>query len=186
MKPILKEFPSHIETERLIMRMPMPGDGKEVNEAIRTSIKELQPWLPFARTVPELDETESNIREAHAKFITREVLRFHMYHKAEGHFIGSTGFHDIDWDVPKLEIGYWVKTSESNKGYITEAIQALTQFAFKELQVSRVEIQCDSENDRSRKVAERLSFTLEGILRNDDKVDGILRDTCIYARIDSK
>lgn len=32
MKPILKEFPNHIETERLIIRCPIPGDGTEINE----------------------------------------------------------------------------------------------------------------------------------------------------------
>jgi ribosomal-protein-serine acetyltransferase len=183
MKPILLEFPHQIETERLLLRLPKPGDGKEVNEAIRSSIKELQPWMPFAQSIPEVEETESNIREAHAKFIIREDLRFLIYHKEEGYFIGSTGLHRMDWDVPKCEIGYWIKTSESKKGYVTEAILALTQFAFHELDMKRVEIQCDSRNERSRKVAERVGFGLEGILKNDDKgLDGSLRDTCIFAR----
>jgi ribosomal-protein-serine acetyltransferase len=182
MKHILLDFPHQIETERLLLRLPKPGDGQEVNEAIRTSIEELQPWMPFAKQVPEVEETESNIRKAHAKFLTREDLRFHIYHKEQGNFIGSTGLHYIDWKVPKFEIGYWVKTSESKKGYVTEAIKALAQFAFQELKAKRVEIECDSRNERSRKVAERLGFTLEGILKNDDRgLDGSLRDTCIYA-----
>jgi ribosomal-protein-serine acetyltransferase len=183
MKPILLDFPHQIETERLLLRLPKPGDGQEVNEAIRSSIKELQLWMPFAQKVPEVEETESNIREAHAKFLTRENLRLHIYHKEQGYFIGSTGLHYIDWDVPKFEIGYWIKTSESKKGYVTEAIKALAQFAFQELKAKRLEIECDSRNERSRKVAERLGFTLEGILKNDAKgFDGSLRNTCIYAR----
>jgi RimJ/RimL family protein N-acetyltransferase len=183
MKHILLDIPDQIETERLLLRIPKPGDGQAVNEAIRSSIKELQLWMPFAKTVPEVEETESNIRQAHAKFLTREDLRFHIYHKEQGFFIGSTGLHYIDWEVPKFEIGYWIKTNESKKGYVTEAAKALAQFAFRELNAKRVEIQCDSRNEQSRKVAERLGFTLEGILKNDDKgLDGSLRDTCIYAR----
>jgi RimJ/RimL family protein N-acetyltransferase len=47
-----------------------------------------------------------------------------------------------------------------------------------------VEIRCDPNNVKSRAVAERLNYTLEGILRNDDRgVDGSLRDTCMFAKV---
>jgi ribosomal-protein-serine acetyltransferase len=66
-----------------------------------------------------------------------------------------------------------------------EAVQGISTFAFNELEARRIEIRCDSKNEKSRKIPERLGFTLEGILKNDAiSVDGKgLRDTCIYAKV---
>ncbi|MDG5472079.1 GNAT family protein [Jeotgalibacillus sp. ET6] len=185
MNPILLEVPERIETERLVLRMPRPGDGEVVNEAIRHSIHELRPWLGFAQSLPTVEETEINTREAHIKFLSREALRYLIFVKETGEFVGSSGFHNIRWEMPKVELGYWMDTRMSGKGLMTEAVGALKQFALSELGCKRVEIQCEKENLKSRNLAERLGFDLEGILRNEDlSVDGKrLTDTYIYAKV---
>jgi ribosomal-protein-serine acetyltransferase len=185
MNPLLLEFPTEFYTDRLLIRMPKPGDGKAVFAAIKASLAELKPWLPFAQQEPSEQQVEINIREAYIKFLNREDLRLHVFHKDSGAFIASSGLHRIDWHVPKFEIGYWIDSRYSGKGYMTEAVQGITDFAFNELKARRVEIRCDSKNVKSRKIPERLGFTLEGILKNDAvSVDGTgLRDTCIYAKV---
>jgi RimJ/RimL family protein N-acetyltransferase len=185
MKPILIDFPEEFFTERLLIRKPMPGDGKAVYEAMQASLNELKPWMPWAHNNQTVDDVEGNIRDAHAKFLTREDLRLHIFHKVTGEFIGSSGLHRINWDIPKFEIGYWIDTRLSGKGYITEAGGGITDFAFKELNAKRVEIRCDSQNVRSRAIPEKLGYTLEGILKNDGiSCEGTdLRDTCVYAKI---
>ncbi|MEH7356914.1 GNAT family N-acetyltransferase [Neobacillus drentensis] len=185
MKPILMDFPEEFYTERLLIRKPMPGDGKAVYAAMQASLNELKPWMPWAhREQTELD-VEANMRDAHAKFLTREDLRLHIFHKETGEFIGSSGLHRINWYVPKFEIGYWIDTRYSGNGYITEAAKAITEFAFKELKARRVEIRCDYKNSKSRAIPEKLGFTLEGILNNNgiSADTNELRDTCIYAKI---
>lgn len=181
-------IPEELETERLLLRMPKPGDGAAVNAAIRASINELQPWMPFAQTVPTEEETELNIVEAYLNFLKKTVLRYLIFNKETGMFIGSTGFHDIEWEIPKLEIGYWVDTRYRGQGYVSEAVRALTQLALNEFHCRRVEIQCEAENTASRKVAEKAGFQLEGILRNDElSADGTrITDTCIYAVVPDK
>jgi RimJ/RimL family protein N-acetyltransferase len=185
MNPLMIEFPTEFYTERLLIRMPKPGDGKAVYDAIQASIDELKPWMPFAQKEQSEQETEINIRDAYVKFINREDLRLLIFLKDTGEFIASSGLHRINWDVPKFEIGYWIDTRYSGKGYITEAVQEISNFAFNELKARRIEIRCDSKNEKSRKIPERLGFTLEGILKNDAiSADGKgLRDTCIYSRI---
>ncbi|KGP73420.1 GNAT family N-acetyltransferase [Pontibacillus yanchengensis] len=185
MNPILKDIPTELETDRLKLRMPNPGDGQVVNEAIRASLQELQPWMGFANPAPTVEDTEVNTREAHIKFLKREHLRYLVFLKETGEFVASTGFHHIDWNVPKLEIGYWIHSKMSGNGYITEAVGKLTEFALNDLGCRRVAILCDYENMKSRAVPERLGYTLEGVLRNDDlSVDGTtLSDTCVYAKV---
>ncbi|MGE8205501.1 GNAT family N-acetyltransferase [Heyndrickxia sp. NPDC080065] len=185
MNPILINVPTTIETKRLLLRMPMFGDGKVVNEAIKASINELQPWLPFAQHIPTEEETEINIREANLKFLKREDLRYLIFHSESKEFIGSTGLHNIMWEIPKCEIGYWIHTRFSGNGYMSEAINGLTMMALKQLKCKRVEIRCESTNIKSRTIPEKLGYQLEGVLRNEDlSADGKhLTDTCIYARI---
>jgi ribosomal-protein-serine acetyltransferase len=184
MNPLLLEVPTRLETERLILRAPLlSGDGQAANEAIKESINELKSWLPFAQEVPAVEETEMNMREAYVKFLRRENFRFLIFHKETKEFIGSSGIQSINWDISKCEIGYWINTKFSGKGYMTEAIKELTNFGLNQLQFKRIEIKCESTNLKSRAIPEKLGFELEGILRNDDlSADGSkLTDTCIYA-----
>ncbi|WGG44063.1 GNAT family N-acetyltransferase [Rossellomorea sp. DA94] len=184
-KVSLIEFPDRIETPRLYIRPCMPGDGSDVFRAIADSRSELKPWLPFARKEQTLEEVEAGVRESFADFIKKTDIRLHIYLKETDEFIGSTGLHRIDWDVPKVEIGYWLNSRHTKKGYMVEAVKALTHFALHDLSCQRVEIRCDERNTASRRVPERLGFKLEGILRNDhlDENGTDARDTCVYSLI---
>lgn len=184
MNPILLEFPEQFETERLLIRMPRPGDGEIVHEAIQASLEELKPWMPWAHVTQSVEDVEVNIREAYAKFLKREDLRLLVFEKETGRLIASSGLHRIDWNVPKFEIGYWIDSRFSGKGFVTEAVEGITQFAFGQLGAKRIEIRCDSRNVKSRRIPERLGFLLEGILRNDSvDVDGNVRDTCVFSKV---
>jgi RimJ/RimL family protein N-acetyltransferase len=184
MEKTIPKVPKELTTGRLLLRMPQPGDGKKVNAAICASAAELKPWLPFVQQLPALEETEINLLEAHIQFLKRENLRYLIFSLETGDFIGTTGFHDIEWDIPKMEIGYWIDTKWSGFGYMAEAVAALTDLALKEFACKRVEIRCDARNSKSRAIPEKLGYVLEGILHNDElSVDGKqLTDTCIYAK----
>ncbi|MBD2868971.1 GNAT family N-acetyltransferase [Paenibacillus arenilitoris] len=182
--PILLEIPERFESERLLIRAPLWGDGAAINEAVRESIEELRPWMPWAQTIPTIEESEAGIRHSRLQFIERNDLRLLLVHKETGQLVGSSGLHRIDWQARKFEIGYWVRTAFEKQGYVTEAVNGITNFAIQELQANRIEIRCDSRNSRSAKVAERAGFTLEGILRNDKcDVDGSLRNTMIFSKV---
>lgn len=184
MEPILMDFPDEITSKRLRMHVPRPGEGKVVNEAIRASADDIRPWLDFAREVPTVEETEKSIREAYSKFLLRKGLRFHIYHKETGKFLGVVGLNHINWDIPKFEIYYWIDSRAGGKGYMTEAVQAINDFAFQDLKANRVEIRVATKNKPSRKIPEKLEYTLEGILKNEDKhSDGHLMDMCVYAKV---
>jgi ribosomal-protein-serine acetyltransferase len=182
--PLLLDFPTQFETERLLIRMPLPGDGAITCESINASLAELKPWMPFAQKEQTLEETEIVIRQGYSNFLNRSDLRLLIFNKDTGEFIASSGLHRINWDIPKFEIGYWIDTRYSGKGYMIEAVRGIADFAVRELKARRIEIRCDSKNVKSRAIPERLNFALEGILKNDSlSVDGELRDTCVYAKV---
>ncbi|OMD49567.1 GNAT family N-acetyltransferase [Paenibacillus borealis] len=181
---IMLSIPESFESERLLIRAPHWGDGLAVNEAVKESIEELRPWMPWANKVPTVEESEASIRRSRLEFLERTDLRLLLFRKETGELIGSSGLHRIDWQSRKFEIGYWVHSSFARQGYITEAVDAITKYAIQELQANRIEIRCDSRNVQSARIAERSGFTLEGTLRNDKcDVTGTLRHTMIFAKV---
>lgn len=184
MNPLLRHLPEEIYTDRLRIRVPQKGDGDTVYASIQRSKEELKKWLPFAMKEQTATEVEQNLREAYAKFLLRQDIRLLLFEKSSGEFVGSSGLHQLDWDVPKCEIGYWIDSHKSGYGFVTEAVEAITAYAFTHIQAKRVCIRCDSANQNSRAVAVRAGFQLEGILKNDEwSVDKtMLTDTAIYAK----
>ncbi len=182
--PILHDFPYSFETERLTIRGPLPGDAIPIREAVLESQNELTPWMPWAMNVPTEEEYEVRVREGRLKFLAREDLWMILLLRGTNVCIGGSGLHRIDWSVPKFEIGYWVRTGYAGQGYITEAVNAITDFAFNTLGARRMEIRCDVKNVRSAAVARRAGYTLEGTFHQDARDHfGMLRDTYIFAKI---
>ena len=185
MNPFLIDVPEEFATERMMVRCARPGEGAAVNVAVRESIEELKLWMPWAQTVPTVEDSEAHERRAYARFLAREDLTYRGWLKDSQTFVVGSGLHRINWEVPKFEIGYWVRTSFSGKGYVQEIVCALAKLAFERFDARRVEIRCDDLNERSGRVAERCGFQLEGILRNDSRgLDGALRSTRVYSRFE--
>ncbi len=185
MKPILREFPYSFETERLTIRGPLPGDGVELHTAVTETQAELKPWMPWAVDLPDAEWYEARVRDGQLKFLAREDLWLMLLLKGTNTIIGGSGLHRINWDVPKFEIGYWLRTSYTRQGYITEAVTGIMNFAFDVLGAKRIEIKCDAKNTRSAAVPQRLGFMLEGTIRCDDRhhITNELRDTLIFSKI---
>jgi RimJ/RimL family protein N-acetyltransferase len=188
MKPMLIDLPMPIVTQRLLIRPPQIGDGRTVNTAISESYEILHQFVDWAKTKPSIEETEEHIRLATANWILKNNeepwLELYIFDRKSGDFIGGTGFHHMNWDIPSVETGYWIRNSYSGQGLMTEAINALTQYAFKQMAVKRITITCDIDNARSKKIAERLNYALEGILKSHRKkpITGKISDTMVYAK----
>ncbi|MFF2479957.1 GNAT family N-acetyltransferase [Paenibacillus sp. NPDC058071] len=183
--PLLLNIPEKFESERLIIRASEHGDGAALNEAVHESVEQLRSWMPWAQSLPTVQESEMYARRGRVEYLERTDMGLLLFGKTDGRLIGSSGLHRIDWKARKFEIGYWVRTSYAGQGYITEAVDAITHFAIRELQAMRVEIRCDARNLRSARVAERCGFTLEGVLRKEriDAIDGTPTDTMVFAKV---
>lgn len=160
--PILLDIPEELLTERLILRVPRPGDGKGLFEATEETREQLLQWMPWARETLTPDDSEEFVRKAAGEFILREALNFLMIDTDSGKIIGSTGLHHIDWKVPRFEIGYWIARSFQHRGLVTEAVLRLKEFCFTELGAERITIVTDSRNKASEEVAIRCGFMHEG------------------------
>lgn len=175
-------IPRRLDTERLLLHCAGADDAPDVHAAIIASWAELSRWMYWAQGgQPTVQELSARLASREAGFADRSDLTYSIFQKHAGTFVGVCSLFRFDWTVPRGELGYWLATDQTGNGYATETLKALTAFAWT-LGLVRVEIRCDAMNQRSRAVAERAGFPLEGILKNEcrNPQDG-LRDTCVYA-----
>ena len=184
--PTLLNLPSSIGTPRLTLRPPRTGDGPALHQALSESLPELRRFLaslPWVAAEQTLESAEMFCRNGEANFVSRKDLPFLVFEKRAGNLVASAGLHRTAWQTPKSEVGYWCRTSATGNGFVTEAVIALSEYAFQHIRAVRVELITDEENVASCRVAERAGFVLEGVLRNERRApDASLRNTCVYAR----
>lgn len=184
---LLFPVPPSFETQRLILRAFRGDDAPALHAALSESINELRAhlwFLPWVAEDPTLQSAEVRCRKAEANFLLRSDLPYLAFEKVSGRLVASVGLHRTEWSLPKTEVGYWVRTTETGKGYATECVAALTSWALESLGAKRVELVTDELNAGSRGVAERCGFRLEGVLHNVMQApDGGLRNNCVYAKL---
>ncbi len=180
--PLLWDLPEELAGERVLVRPYRPGDGDALWEAVEESREHLRPWMPWVGDHKSPADSEAYARRAQARWLLREDLSVGVWERVTGRFLGGSGLHQADLDVPAFEIGYWLRASAEGRGYMTEAAALLCRLAFETLKANRVCIQCDSRNVRSAAIPRRLLFVQEATLRNHHRdTSGELRDTLIFA-----
>lgn len=183
-------LPSRIETPQLLLRAPQMGDANRLNQAVIESFDVLQKYMLWAKEKPTLQESEQVIRRESASWVLNKnqdaELMLLIFDKDENELIGATGFHHIDWDVPCAETGYWISKKYSGQGYMTEAINAVTRYAFNVLNLKRLVITCDADNERSKRIAQRLGYQFESLMKLSriKPMTGEATDTMVYVRND--
>ena len=81
--------------------------------------------------------------------------------KNDDTYIGNLSFKGPAQDNV-VEIGYGILPDQEGKGYTTEAVQAMTQWAFGNADVVFVEAETEPENRASRRILEKCGFVLNG------------------------
>ena len=79
---------------------------------------------------------------------------------------GVVSFNRIDLYNRRTDLGYWIDRTLEGRGICRRSCSQLLSYAFEELDLNRVAIAAAVENRRSRALAERLGFTLEGVSRD--------------------
>lgn len=129
--------------------------------AIRLSQPELARWLPWADPMPTVEAELEFLRGREAAFDADKDWGFSIFERATGELVGGAGLHPKDPGV--AEIGYWVRTDRTRRGYATAAARSLTDAAFTCLPaVRRVVIRMDQANTASAAIPPKLEFSLEG------------------------
>jgi len=164
----MKKIISNIETTRIFICPITIDDAGVYFKAGQASIKDLSPHWSWAQTDKSINDVRAFILDAlesHKKEFPAEMY-FSIFSKENNHFLGAIWLLEINWFVPSFEIAYWLDTREMGKGYMTEAINTLTQACFLFYNAKRIQIKISSDNTRSIRITKKLGFKLEGEMEN--------------------
>lgn len=138
----------------------------------------------FPRTLSRNQDVEASglfIAELIALREKKEFASFLIIDKISQQIIGTVFLKDFDWNVGKVEIGFFIDKDFVNKGIISKSVSFVIDYAFKELKLNKIFMRVSEDNLASRRVAEKNNFEIEGKLRKDFKTsDGELIDVIYY------
>lgn len=187
MREWLRDIPDQIVTDRLLIRPHRRGDGEALYEAILDSLNELRRWpadMGWSLNDQSARGSEEFCQACSEAFAVRADFPLLITLRDSGTIVGSSGLHRPDWSVPKLEIGWWGRSTYSKRGFITEAVTAILEFAFVHLRARRVFALPDDLNTASWRICERVGMSYEGLMKQERaEPDGTLRDTRLYAMV---
>jgi ribosomal-protein-serine acetyltransferase len=158
-------------TNRLLLRPFERRDSLALVEAVRASLPELSQWLPWAHPTYGRSDAQAYIRESMRSWKEGKAfdLAIRPLDEPRRHF-GNISVWFISKSFKTGEIGYWIRSDETSKGLGTEATRKALQIAFDELHLHRVILRIAIGNRPSERVAEKLGFTREGVLREEIKI----------------
>jgi len=144
-------------------------------------------WNLRVTSVPNADTVEAYVARALDEQAQGRALAYVVL-DAQGEVVGSTRCCQIDWSLPRLEIGYtWYAQRVQRTALNTEAKLMLLQQAFEGFGCVAVELRTHVENLRSQAAIERLGAKRDGVLRQHMRMpDGHLRDTVVYSILDTE
>ncbi len=97
---------------------------------------------------------------------------------------GFIDLKNIDWNIPKSELGMYMDKEYANKGIASEAFRLFCDFCFEEYQFQKLFLRTHQQNTFARRLAEKCGFEIEGSIRRDYKTtSGELVDLIYYGKI---
>jgi RimJ/RimL family protein N-acetyltransferase len=139
---------------------------------------EIPRWIPFVPSPYTNEDAETYVREC--LNAGEERRPFAIVDRETDELLGA-----IDMRVSPVRnghIGYWVVAEARGRGVCTAALRALSKWALNELELGRLELLTDPDNAASQRVAEKVGFRREGVLRSHlPHRDGRRRDSVMFS-----
>ncbi len=181
-----------LETERLILRQitESVNDGRDSLEFIN-DYSVYRFWGLYdekndtnGRRKPKKKiQTDYHYRATMKEYKAGRELSWLMELKETGRVIGEIVLYDFKLKK-QADIGYRISKRYWGQGFATEAGEAIVNFAFSDLELNRIQIRCFTDNPGSVRIAEKLGFQKEGLIRKgviinvitDYYIFGLLRE----------
>ncbi len=164
--------------DELSLKLLELKDAEKIFELTNKSRAYLREWLPWLDTTTKLEDTvefiKSSIKGA------AENKGFNTVIIYRGEIAGVAGYNTINWANKTAYIGYWLGEEFQGNGIMTKVARALTDYAFHELKLNKVEIRAALLNKKSRSIPERLNFVNEGCIRQAEWLYDHYVDHIVY------
>lgn len=154
-------LPDELTDRDLVLRRWRTSMVDQMLDAVGRSIVELERWMPWARELPSRAQLEVVLRDNATSFESDAEWNYAIVESESDELVGSCGLHRFE-EPTCPEIGYWIRSDRTRRGYATRAARQLVNAAFSHLgDADRLKIRMDRANAASAAVPARLGFTLD-------------------------
>lgn len=171
-----EEFPK-IETDRLSLISFSPNDVDSFFNL--RSDEDFMMYLgqhPLKKKATARDRIHDIIHD----FNTGEGLSWKIALKGSTELIGYIGFWRIDYRHARAEIGFGLDQEHQHQGYMSEAMNAVLDYGFHQMNLNSIKADVDPENEGSIQLLEHSSFQKEAHFRENYYFDGMFLDSAFY------
>lgn len=174
-------------TPRLVLRPFRRRDVEALVAAVRDSGPELKRWLPWAQGRYGRADAVRFVRDSAAAWSEGRAYDFAIRTPDDDErHLGNVSVWHTSRREQAGEIGYWIRSTESGRGIATEATARILQVGFEELRLHRIVLRIAIGNRPSERIAEKLGFTKEGVLRKEVLVNGDWLDHSLWGILDEE
>lgn len=165
-----------IETERLLLRKVSMDDAEDVfllrtNEAAMKYINK-----PKLLSIDDAKELIKKMNEP-------DRIQWGITLPTDNKIIGTIGYHKIDKDHYRAEIGYMLHPDHWNTGMMSEAITKVIDHGFNKMQLHSIEATINPGNDASRNLLKKFSFIKEAYFKENFFSEGKFFDSEVYSLV---
>jgi RimJ/RimL family protein N-acetyltransferase len=154
-------------------------------ELVKRNRKRLEDF--FTGTVSKtgtLESTREFVLDMMNRTKERTYFPYLLVDDTDQKIIGFFDLKNIDWNIPKSEVGCYIDERYAGKGLVTKAFGLFCDFCFTEFNFSKLFLRTHHSNSSARRVAEKCGFEIEGTIRRDYKTSsGALVDLIYYGRL---
>lgn len=172
-----------IETPRLTLRLPQHGDYRDWASLREASVDFLTPWEPtWAEDHLSRRSFANRVAWSARAEAQRQALPMLLVRRHDQMILGGITLDNIRRG-PALAatIGYWIGQPYARQGFMREAIEGMSHYAFTHMDLSRIEAACLPENVASRGALEKAGFKYEGVAQAYLQIHGRWRNHVLYA-----
>jgi RimJ/RimL family protein N-acetyltransferase len=161
------------------LRALEPWNAAEFAEHVEKARDNLKPWIPWGTTIVD-EPTAREFLQRYADWLAADTRRLYGIW-VDGVLMGGTLFRTFDTRSGVCEIGVWLDPEVTGRGLITTAVRGMIEWAVCARGMSRVEWLCNTANEPSIAVAQRLGMSRDGVLREAATLHGTRYDVAVYS-----
>lgn len=175
----MEQVGSIIETKRLVLRPARLDFAELCADFYRRNARFLSEFEPIRDMEFYTKESQQIILlEEIAAMKEKEAAAFYLFHKDKPDvLIGKASLNNMVWGCfCSCHLGYKMDEAHINRGFMTEAVEAVVEYGFGTLGLHRIEANVMPANVRSLRVLEKCGFVKEGISRRYLNINGVWED----------
>ncbi|MFY2508317.1 GNAT family N-acetyltransferase [Vibrio pectenicida] len=174
-----------IITPRLVLKLIPQEHDEQLAQCVITS-PGLHRWIDWCHQDFSLDDAEKFILATRLNWIKSEAYGFGLYTRKDHTLIGMVAINELYHTFNMASIGYWLGDNYQQQGYAKEAVNALIEFCFAILKVTRIEVVCDPDNIPSQELVKSCGAVFEVSSPNRYIYNGEPKQGLVYSILPPK